>query len=269
MTLYKIQNTKNGHFYVGITTRSFRKRRTEHLTQLRDGTHGNRYLQAAWNLYGEESFDFSVVSTFESIENLVKAEKDEIESCWDTVYNLSEGGFVHTHTSDAKKAIGEANKRPVVGMCVKTKEIRFYDTVLDTKRDGFNVENIGGACRLAQYSTFKRISVKGWVWMYKKDFSLQEIERRRELALVGKVRVEKAVVGMNVQTGECVEYKSSAASKDGGFLPSTVGRACRGQIRMHKGFVWSFKNIENFKSVLFDKAKKIEINPPRGPKSWQ
>lgn len=47
--------------YVGSSSVSLKGRIALHKRQLRDNKHHSRYLQRAWNKYGEEAFDFSTI----------------------------------------------------------------------------------------------------------------------------------------------------------------------------------------------------------------
>lgn len=58
--IYWIRNVANGKFYVGSSTQRYVRWRT-HKKKLRANTHHCPHLQAAWNKYGEGSFEFSVV----------------------------------------------------------------------------------------------------------------------------------------------------------------------------------------------------------------
>lgn len=58
--IYKITNTKNGKFYVGSAA-NFSSRWSGHRHHLKRGTHSNKHLQSAWNTYGEQNFEFSVI----------------------------------------------------------------------------------------------------------------------------------------------------------------------------------------------------------------
>jgi group I intron endonuclease len=58
--IYKIVNLVNDKFYVGSTVNK-KVRFREHRKQLRGNRHHCKHLQAAWNKYGEEKFDFRVV----------------------------------------------------------------------------------------------------------------------------------------------------------------------------------------------------------------
>lgn len=55
--IYKIINLINGKFYVGSTTNQ-KVRFRQHRKLLRGNRHHCKHLQAAWNLYGEDKFDF-------------------------------------------------------------------------------------------------------------------------------------------------------------------------------------------------------------------
>lgn len=61
--VYAIVNRRNGKRYVGSTGRSFRHRWSDHIKNLRRGTHHSRHLQSAWNNDGELTFEFIVVLT--------------------------------------------------------------------------------------------------------------------------------------------------------------------------------------------------------------
>ena len=56
--IYKITNLVNGKFYIGSAV-NLRLRMNGHRTRLNVGTHKNRHLQAAWKLYGRDSFKFA------------------------------------------------------------------------------------------------------------------------------------------------------------------------------------------------------------------
>jgi group I intron endonuclease len=63
--IYSITNIMNGKIYYG-STHNYYKRKKRHLRILRQGKHHNRHLQAAFNLYGVNSFVFRFeLSVFE------------------------------------------------------------------------------------------------------------------------------------------------------------------------------------------------------------
>ncbi len=57
--VYEVNNKLNQHRYIGSAGgRTIRQRLMDHIRHLRRNTHCNAYLQAAFNLYGEDSFEF-------------------------------------------------------------------------------------------------------------------------------------------------------------------------------------------------------------------
>jgi len=62
--IYLIRNTHNGKVYVGRSVGVW-KRWLSHRRSLREGTHKNPHLQAAWEKYGENTFVFEVVERVE------------------------------------------------------------------------------------------------------------------------------------------------------------------------------------------------------------
>lgn len=59
--VYSIINLVNEKLYIGSAARSFMSRWSLHRVRLRDNQHNSPHLQAAWNRYGPEAFEFGVV----------------------------------------------------------------------------------------------------------------------------------------------------------------------------------------------------------------
>jgi group I intron endonuclease len=71
--IYKIINVVNNKFYVGSAV-DLKRRKTRHFSELRNGKHNNRHLQAAWVKYGEQAFVFVVVEALPDDADLLAAE---------------------------------------------------------------------------------------------------------------------------------------------------------------------------------------------------
>lgn len=68
--IYKIENKLNNKFYIGSAAqtkkenpseRGFYVRWRKHICELNTQKHDNSYLQRAWNKYGPENFEFSII----------------------------------------------------------------------------------------------------------------------------------------------------------------------------------------------------------------
>ena len=86
IAIYGILNKINGHKYVG-SAKNFYKRKALHLRQLHKNDHHSYYLQAAWNKYGEENFEFLILEKLEKVTDLIPREQWWIDNS-NSEYNI-------------------------------------------------------------------------------------------------------------------------------------------------------------------------------------
>lgn len=117
--VYSITNRVNGKVYIGSSVNLDRRWRT-HLRDLSSGRHHSDYLQRAWNKYGAENFEFSVLEEVTSKDLLRKREQfylDQYCSYNNTNgYNLRDiadpsNGFTHTEYSKLKMSLSHIGKK--------------------------------------------------------------------------------------------------------------------------------------------------------------
>jgi len=113
MLIYEAHNKENGRVYVGLTTSDLKTRKSSHLRSAKAGS--NAYFHKALRKYGEDAFEWDVVATAGSLEELYELEKMTIASYedWQT-YNLSLGGehsaYGMKHSEETKKVCGQHAK---------------------------------------------------------------------------------------------------------------------------------------------------------------
>lgn len=128
--IYIIKNIINDKVYIGQSVDIYH-RWMQHKADLRNGHHHNEHLQRAWNKYGEENFEFRVLtecdeSELNNFEKLFIEEYKSHDGCYG--YNLTIGGdgcvglsqesiekmrksLTGKHLpEDTRKKISEANK---------------------------------------------------------------------------------------------------------------------------------------------------------------
>ncbi len=72
--IYLIKNISNNKIYVGSAL-NISNRFSTHKYKLKNQQHKNPHLQAAWNKYGESSFEFSILEIVEDQNLLIKREQ--------------------------------------------------------------------------------------------------------------------------------------------------------------------------------------------------
>lgn len=84
--IYMIVNTINGNKYIG-SSKNIYQRLLTHRSYLRHDKHYNKYLQNAWNKYGETNFDYSIIE-FCSEEDRINREQYYVDTL-KPEYNIS------------------------------------------------------------------------------------------------------------------------------------------------------------------------------------
>ena len=91
MLIYKAENTVNKKVYIGQTIKTLEERKQEHLELARDGE-GYRFHNAI-RKYGEDKFNWSIIDTATTVDELNKKESYWIEyyKSYDNGYNCTYG----------------------------------------------------------------------------------------------------------------------------------------------------------------------------------
>lgn len=119
--IYQIKNLVNGKVYIGSSV-DIKSRWRNHLSKLRNNKHHSRHLQRAWDKYGENSFEFSIVEYVSSEINLLEIEQKWIDKtkCCDINfgYNIiqkAESNIGHKWTEESKQKSSNAKKGKYLG----------------------------------------------------------------------------------------------------------------------------------------------------------
>jgi len=128
--VYKTKNRRNGKIYIGSSVNTKRRWRN-HRYALRNGQHHNPHLQRAWDKYGEDVFEFTVVEVIEDPDLRLAAEQKWLgehftqKACYNIVLvasapmqgrvvseetrrKISEANCGYQHTEEAKRKISAA-----------------------------------------------------------------------------------------------------------------------------------------------------------------
>jgi group I intron endonuclease len=133
--LYAIVHQPTNRCYVG-SANDVRRRFKEHRSLLRRGSHHSRYLQNAWNKYGEQQFVFKVVAAVDSLEEARTLEQimldcfyGEVLNCRNTATGFAKGDAHHAKRSDF-------HMKTVLQRLTPEERKAKYGKTKGTKRDG-------------------------------------------------------------------------------------------------------------------------------------
>lgn len=85
--IYEIVNLITGQRYIGHS-KEIEYRFYSHRLYLGYGTHHNPHLQASWNKYGKDSFEFSILEVCPEDQLLIR-EQDYLDHHWGFLFNLA------------------------------------------------------------------------------------------------------------------------------------------------------------------------------------
>lgn len=110
MIVYQIKNLVNGKVYIGQTIQEGHQRWYEHKSSAKRGKHP---LYNSMKKHGLDNFEFSVLDTAQTLEELNFKEKHYLDLARSNgeVYNLREAGNNKIHSEESKLRMSEAQKK--------------------------------------------------------------------------------------------------------------------------------------------------------------
>lgn len=132
--IYAIINNVNGKMYIGQSI-DIKRRWADEKRQLNKGICHLRFLQAAWNKYGEESFEFKILKEIKCRNGQLIAILNKWEEYYITYYNtiipgcgynLKFGGNNYTITDEVRERLSESQKGKKLTKETKEKIGRYW-----------------------------------------------------------------------------------------------------------------------------------------------
>lgn len=241
MIVYKATNKINGKVYIGQTVYTLEKRKKEH-EKAGKYKYCNGIFDKAIQKYGKENFDWEIIDTAKSIDELNKKESYYILLYHATDlslgYNLKNTGENSFLSDDTKKKIGDAQRGELNHMFGKTgkdnpqsKRIKnitddiLYDSINECARcEKVNFSHLAAVCR------GNRVSHNGKVYRF--------INENGEIVTPENPASIKAKRIRNVETGE-IFYTMIEAAKKYGINKANLSKACKKGSRSG-GFHWEY-----------------------------
>lgn len=284
--IYSITNKVNGKMYVGQSS-DIENRWKKHIRFLNDKSHHNKHLQAAWNKFGEENFEFKVIE--ECKENELNERETYYISKYDTYnsgYNLDLGGEGirgYKHTPEQILKMRKAHNPLVVLQFDLSKNlIKRWDGGIGrvNKELHYTTECIR---RLCCHEGKNMHPYKDCYWMYEQeyqrdDFSWEAYFSNRKIEIDKsqcQVHINKKIIQYDKDKNIVKTWNSLAEIRKAVFNSHQISSIChevRGK-KTHAGCIWAYEDYDfsdgYFDSVIFKrtlrKEKPIKRNVKRVP----
>ena len=230
--IYLIRSLINGKFYIGSSINVY-KRRNRHYSELKNGKHKNRILQAIYNKHGLDNLQFEVVELVENKKLLIEKEQYYINTLKpDININLIANSSLGVKRSEeTREKIRQANlglKHPEWRNKIKSKAQGGKNHW--TKKKKFSEES-------------KKKMSESQKNLYKNGYKSPLLGRKRSKETIEKHKasVSKAVLQFDLHGKLIKEWANAKETEKFGFYPTCVGKCCNNKRKTHKGYVWKFK----------------------------
>jgi group I intron endonuclease len=231
--IYKIENKVNGKVYIGQTKVGFKTRKSSHILSLRKNIHSNDHLQKAWNRYGKNKFDFSILVGCE------ESELDAFEIMFIELFNSTDRKYGYNYESggNLKKEVHKETRKKmskhIVSLwgenwfrkirqkrviCINTGEV-FESLKEASAKTGAQRPNISKCCIGERvYATGSNgVKYQFAYYVSDKEYNLKPI--------ISEPRRKKSVICLN--DGEV--YKTIKAASETYDIPSSnISLVCKG-----------------------------------------
>lgn len=158
--IYQILCVSTGKVYIGSAV-NLRQRWSDHRKTLRGNRHSNIHLQRAWDKYGEDAFEFSILESVMFVEHLIEREQAWIDAR-SPEFNIA---------PNAGSQLG-IKYSPEYGAAVGERRSETYEGFIDPDGNEVTVHGLWGWCKRmglahsAMYRLFhgqgRTKSYKGW-----------------------------------------------------------------------------------------------------------
>lgn len=226
--IYKIKNLLNGNVYIGQSV-DIEKRWSTHKAELKNNYHHNIHLQNAWNKYGEENFEFSIVEEC-NINQL-----DEREIYWISKFNSYGNGYNLTSGGGNTESFSKS----IIQFDCGGNELMRYASISEA-------ETSTGVCysQISECCSNKRKTAGGYIWQYADGF-VNIPQWHFDARIFNKIcQFNKEGILINT-------FPSAAeAQRVTGICDTSIIRCCHGKLQTAGGYSWVFAQNTNHQNII-------------------
>jgi len=221
--IYQIENKINNHIYIGSSA-DFTSRYKRHRRDLRSGRHHSRYLQRAYDKYGEHNFKVSVVALVDDENDLIPMEQHFLDN-FIPEYNMNPTAGSNL----SRRWSAESRRRMSIAQTGRKHPQHVKDKISKAHKE-LKI-SVG---RIASLETREKQSKaqKGRVHSNETRAKLSE-----SLKGVGIKSVDQFTLnGEYLKTWESM----TSVQDELGIHRGNVSRCCRGVVKRAGQFIWKF-----------------------------
>lgn len=242
--MYLSTNKLNGKVYIGITTRTLRERIGSHISSSRTSSSHNYYFSNAILKYGPDSFEWEIIDTGFSEDEL-----NEKEIFYIDLYQsyLRENGYNLTYGGDGCRGNAETRARISASNLGKKRSDESKKRMSEVQKE--RQEEYGPFPQTEQ--SRKKISDN------LKDHPVSDETRLKlSLAQQGQSRHERPVLKLDKE-GNVIERFDSIveASRISGYSFSTIYGVCSGAGNTCGGWVWKYDD-ERYEEIKKEREEE-------------
>jgi group I intron endonuclease len=238
--IYAIHNVMNDKYYIGQAN-DIHNRWIQHRSRLRCGKHENNHLQASYDIYKENSFEYFVVEECD-VEQLDEKEQYYIQKydSYNNGYNQDLGGagckgYKHTE-EEILKMRRVQNPKPVLQIDSQLNIVnRWESSAHASKTLGFYKRGIDKVCCRED----RQKSIGGYIWVYEEEYKNNQVDWDYYLNVneSKSKKVSQYDLDMNlVKVWESI-YQVQVEL---GYCHSQITRNCNMKSKTAYNFVWRF-----------------------------
>jgi group I intron endonuclease len=241
--IYQIKNIINGKVYIGSSI-DLKRRENEHFNFLRKNKHYNRYLQRAWNKYGEENFKFEVLEYVKDNNDLINKEQfwiDIIDASNQLIgYNLSPtaGSLLGYKKTEEMKLVSRTTQ--------DSKYVIQYDVRGNFIKEWIAINEIARTLNIpypdVRYNINNKIKFNDSIWVYKESSDnkniLNIIDEFRDKKITG---LGKKIVQLDINNNLIKIWASiEEATKTLNIYKGGICKCCKKERKIIHGFKWMY-----------------------------
>jgi group I intron endonuclease len=239
--IYMIKNKINNKIYIGQTVRSLEKRIHEYKKALLYNNFYNKHLLSSFKKYGFDNFEFSIIDTAETIDELNEKEINYIK-----LYNSTNKNIGYNQHSGGRNAIPNEETLNKMSIAHKgKKQSKEWVEKRIPKAGSEEAKKHGRPKTEEQKKYLSEISPKFWQGKHRSDDTKRKIaETKANNGCLEKYKklYSKKVYLKNIETNEIQDFDSTRIAGEKLKLhQSTVSERCKYNMTV-KGILYTYND---------------------------